>query len=89
VLFLGPAASYEDNVPTSALERSSGPGPRFFYFQYRPYYRRTATFPDIIGLALRKLRGKTMLIHSPGEFAKAIEQVERRARPAEPPVGPK
>ena len=88
VLFLGPAARYWDDVPPRALDRANGAGPQFFYFQYRPYYRRTAGFPDIITLALRKLRGKTAVIHSPGEFAKAIEQVERRVRPAVSPAAP-
>jgi hypothetical protein len=89
VLFLGPAARYVDDVPAAALEKNGGPAPRFFYFQYQPFYRRTAGFPDIIGLALRKLRGKTVLIHSPGEFAKAIEQVERGPRSTAPPAAPK
>jgi hypothetical protein len=88
VLFLGPAARYWDDVPSAALDRANAAGPQFFYFQYRPYYRRTASFPDIIALALRKLRGRTAVIHSPGEFAKAIEQVERRARPAASPAAP-
>ena len=68
-----------DRVPQAALDRIDGGGPQFFYFQYRPYYRRTAVFPDIIALALRRIRGKTLLIHSPNEFAKAIAQVERGA----------
>jgi hypothetical protein len=89
VLFLGPAARYWDDVPPQALDRTTGAGPRFFYFQYRPYYRHTAGFPDIIALALRKLRGKTAVIHSPGEFARAIEHVEHRARPAASPATPK
>jgi len=82
VLFLGPTARYWDNVPQTALEKVDGEGPRFFYFQYRPFYRRTATLPDVISTLLRRLRGKTMLIHSPNEFAKAIQQLERQARPA-------
>jgi hypothetical protein len=80
VLFLGPATRYGDSVPRAPLERNESGGPQFFYFQYRPYYRRTAAFPDLISMALRKLRGKTMLIYSPNEFARAIAQVERQAR---------
>jgi hypothetical protein len=80
VLFLGPAARYWDNMPQSALEKPDGSKPQFFYFQYRPYYRRAATFPDVISLALRRLRGKTVMIHSPHEFARAITQLERQLR---------
>ena len=81
VLFLGPMARYIDNVPQSALDKVEGTAPQFFYFQYRPFYRRTATFPDIISVVLRRLRGKTLLIHSPNEFAKAIQEIERRTQP--------
>jgi hypothetical protein len=81
VLFLGPASRYWDKVPADSLERADADDarPRFYYFQYRSFFR-PATFPDVISLALRKLRGKTVLIHSPGEFAKAIQQVERQVR---------
>ena len=81
VLFLGPAARYWDKVPPEALETGSDAAPQFYYLQYRPFFRTTANFPDVIALALRKLRGRTVTIHTPGEFAKAIEQVERRMAP--------
>ena len=82
VLFLGPTARYADSMPQDALERLDAGSPQFFYFQYRPYYRRAATFSDVITASLRRLHGKTLLIHSPNEFAKAIQQVERAVRPA-------
>ena len=34
--------------------------------------------PDSISIAVAKLKGKTITLHTPGEFEKAIEQVERR-----------
>jgi len=85
VLFLGPAARYGEHLPPEALETASGPAPQFYYLQYRPFFRTSSNFPDIIALALRKLRGRTVTIHTPGEFAKAIQQVERRAGPATSP----
>jgi hypothetical protein len=78
VLFLGPAARYGDKVPPEALETVADAGPQFYYLQYRPFFRTTSNFPDVIALALRKLRGRTVTIHTPGEFAKAIQQVEQR-----------
>jgi hypothetical protein len=40
----------------------------------------TGTFSnDTISLAIKSLKGKSIAIQSPGEFAKAIEQVERLA----------
>jgi hypothetical protein len=65
-------------MPDSALERPQGDGPRFFYFQYRPaFMSMEATLPDLIHSAVSKLKGKTVIIHTPGEFAKAMDQVER------------
>jgi hypothetical protein len=34
--------------------------------------------PDTVSLTVARLKGKTIVIRSPGEFAKAIEQIERR-----------
>jgi hypothetical protein len=75
---MGPMARFSDKVPADELEKLTEGAPKFFYFQYRPLYPQTATFPDVITRAVGKLKGKTVVIRSPGDFAKAIEQVERR-----------
>jgi hypothetical protein len=81
VLFLGPMSRFFDRVPDSAVSKPSAGGPQFFYFQYRsPFMRMQATVPDVIHRTVQKLKGKVMIIHSPGDFAKAIDQVERRTR---------
>jgi hypothetical protein len=77
VIFLGPTARYFDKVPEFDLSTGS---PRFFYLQYKPFYGRGADFPDSIEFAIKKVRGKAMLIHTPGEFAKAIKQIEAEMR---------
>jgi hypothetical protein len=77
VIFLGPTARYFDKVPEFDLSTSST---RFFYLQYKPFYGRGADFPDSIEFAIKKVRGKAMLIHSPAEFAKAIKQIEAEMR---------
>jgi hypothetical protein len=77
VIFLGPTARYFDKVPEFDL---SATAPRFFYLQYKPYYGRGADFPDSIEFAIKKVRGKAMLIHTPDEFAKAIKQIEAEMR---------
>jgi hypothetical protein len=77
VLFLGPMARYVEKMPSNALEKPPGSAPRFFYFQYRPMLRVEASLPDVIHSAVSKLKGKTVIIHSPGDFAKGIDQVER------------
>lgn len=78
VLFLGPMARFSDKIPAEELEKPSESVPRFFYLQYRPNFPQTAIFPDVITHAVSKLKGKTIVIRTPGDFAKAIEQVERR-----------
>jgi hypothetical protein len=83
VVFLGPMARYEDKVPRQSLEKASGPLPRFFYFQVRPFFRGgrggpfPPTLPDSINSAISRLNGKVVVIHTPGEFAKAITRLEQ------------
>jgi hypothetical protein len=80
VLFLGPQARTVDQVPRDELERPQGAKPRFFYFQYRPFLlQQQASLPDSINTAIGRLKGRTLIIRTPGEFAKAIEQIERQA----------
>jgi hypothetical protein len=80
VLFLGPSARHFDRMPQSSLEKSSGHGPQFYFFQIAPFMRQTAQPPDTIKSAIARLGGKTILIHTPGEFAKAIERLEKAGR---------
>ena len=75
VIFLGPTSRYLDNFPDSAIEPRSGSAPRFFYFQYKPYFGRDPNFPDSVAFAIKKVKGKTILIHTPDEFAHAIQEV--------------
>jgi hypothetical protein len=83
VVFLGPMARYEDKVPRQSLEKAPGPLPRFFYFQVRPFFRGgrggplQSTLPDSINSAISRLNGKVVVIHTPGDFAKAITRLER------------
>jgi hypothetical protein len=78
VVFLGPLSRYTDKIRDINLEKPRDEPPHFFYFQLRPYFRRTANFPDSIHYAVDKVKGKAMVIHSPGEFANAIEQLKSR-----------
>ena len=78
VLFLGPLARYSDKMPAEDLDHPDGSGPRFFYLQYRPNYPQPSVVPDVISHAVARLRGKTLIIHTPGEFAKALEQLGRK-----------
>ena len=84
VLFLGPQARTTDQVPRAELERPQGPSPRFFYLQYKPFVvqPQQASLPDTINYAVNKLKGKTLVIRTPGDFARAIDQMERQPAPS-------
>jgi hypothetical protein len=77
VLFLGPEARYSQKMPADNLESARADAPRFFYLQYQPFLQRAGSFPDSIASTVSRLRGKSVVIHSPAEFAKAIGQLER------------
>ena len=85
VVFLGPMARFEDKVPRQSLDKTAGALPRFFYFQVRPFFRggragpigpSPAALPDSINSAISRLNGKVVVIHSPGDLAKAIARLE-------------
>jgi hypothetical protein len=77
VLFLGPQARTSDKVARAELERPQGLGTRFFYIQYRSLMPQQAGLPDTINYAVNRMKGKTMVIRTPGDFARAIGQIER------------
>ena len=80
VVFLGPMARHLDKVPSESIEKPQGALPRFFYFRFESFFRRSpnAGLPDAITLALKSVKGKSIIIHTPAEFSKAIEQVITR-----------
>jgi hypothetical protein len=75
VIFLGPTSRFYDKFPDAALEQHGTSATQFFYFQYKPYWGREADFPDSVAMAIKKVKGKTLVIHSPDEFARAIREV--------------
>ena len=77
VVFLGPMARHLDKVPAESIEKPPGALPRFFYFRFESFFRRSpnAGLPDAISLALKNVKGKSIIIHTPAEFSKAIDQV--------------
>ncbi len=72
VIFLGPTAR-QIGKPMLLTARPPGPGPQFFYFEYKPYWYRNADFPDVVYHAIRAMSGKTFRIHSPSDFATAVQ----------------
>lgn len=74
VVFLGPTTRYMGKARVPPMERQI---PQFFYFEYKPYWRRVAELPDVIVSLVRALGGKILLIHTPHDFANAIGMLER------------
>jgi hypothetical protein len=80
VVFLGPETRYGDKVPQAALEEPRGAVPQFFNLQFKAYTRAAPSLPDSISRATAKAKGKTIVIRTPADFAKAIEQIEHSSR---------
>jgi hypothetical protein len=80
VLFLGPMARHFESMPSGSLEKPAGRAPQFYYFQLTPFPRTTSMPGDTIRSTMSRLGGKTILIHNPGEFAKAIERLEKAGK---------
>jgi hypothetical protein len=81
VVFLGPASRFMEKPSSSALERPPGLSQHLFFLEYRPpFLRMQSSVPDSIASAVGRMKGKRLVIGTPGEFAKAIEQVERREK---------
>jgi hypothetical protein len=73
VIFLGPTARQTGKTISPLAARTPGLGPQFFYFEYKPYWRAGADFPDVVYRAIRQLSGKTFRIRSPSDFATAVQ----------------
>jgi hypothetical protein len=81
VLFLGPAPRSFDRMPQASLEKPSSRAPQFYYFQISPFVgQQPAMLTDTIKSAVSRMGGKTILIHTPGDFAKAIDRLEKGGR---------
>ncbi|HTS63893.1 MAG TPA: hypothetical protein VMH28_17845 [Candidatus Acidoferrales bacterium] len=76
VLFLGPVSRYEDRLPAELLARNPERVPRFLNIEILPFLLAPSTVPDVIHNATARLGGKSLLIHTPGEFASALERLK-------------
>jgi hypothetical protein len=79
VLVFGPPSRFYDRLPQGSVEKPSSGAPGFYFLRYGAMLRMQSTVTDTISLAMSKVRGKTVNIVTPGDFAKAIDLVERRS----------
>jgi hypothetical protein len=77
VLVIGPTSKFLDRMPAELLRAPSGPAPRFVNLQIIPLVLTPSMLPDVIHNAIARLGGKTVPVHSPGEFAKVIARLEK------------
>jgi len=65
-------------VPSGVLDKPPAGTPQFIDIQIAPFMRSTAsTLPDVIRNTTSRIGGKTIRVHTPGEFAKAITTLEK------------
>jgi hypothetical protein len=72
VVLLGPTTRYFEKMPAVKLEKGSA---RLFNLQLLPFLRAGVPFPDIIDSAVRRRKGKSLLLRTPADFARAIEAI--------------
>jgi hypothetical protein len=77
VLVIGPMSKFLDRMPADLLPTPSGPAPKFVNLQIIPLVVTPSMLPDVIHSAIARLGGKTVPVHSPGEFAKVIARLEK------------
>jgi hypothetical protein len=76
IIFLGPWARWSGRVPEQSLPDRSGIPP-IYYVQIRPWRLSVGVQPDTISRTVRSLGGRTKEVYTPGEFAEAIQELER------------
>jgi hypothetical protein len=69
IVLLGPTTRYFEKMPAHKLEKGSN---RIFNLQFLPFWRTGVPLPDLLDSATRRRKGKTMLLRTPADFAKAI-----------------
>jgi len=85
VVFLGPATRYGAEVPQAALEDSHGAVHSSLTSSSGLTFAISSNCPTALSRPRPKVKGKTIIIRTPADFAKAIEQIERRG-PRSPAV---
>ncbi len=76
VVFLGPPTRFDNRVPEGLVEPRNSDSPRFFYFELKVFRERGGELPDLIEHLIKRVGGKTIRIHTAGEFAKALDVLQ-------------
>lgn len=85
ILFLGPLARVGERFPEQLVPHPPGASPHVFYLQYRPpFLRMQSVLPDLIHSLVGRLKGKVIIMSSPRDFEKGIQQIEHSG-PLSPP----
>jgi hypothetical protein len=85
IVFLGPPSRQGTRMPDSWLEPPRAAAPRVFFLRYKPF-PTAPEFGDTLSAAVAHLKGRTVDISSPGQFAKAVEMVARPSKGTRSPA---
>lgn len=85
IVFLGPPSRQGTRMPDSWLEPPRAATPRVFFLRYKPF-PTAPEFGDTLSTAVARLKGRTVDISSPSQFAKAIEMVARPSKDTRSPA---
>jgi hypothetical protein len=85
IIFLGPPSRQGTRMPDAWLEPPRATAPRVFFLRYKPF-PTAPEFGDTISASVARLKGRTVDISSPGQFAKAIEMVARPSKDTRSPA---
>ena len=76
VIFLGPNTRISGKIPREMLSGNDDFGRHLYYLEY--YWHWGNEFPDAIQRLTTSYNGTVLKIHSPGEFADAIQKLRRK-----------
>ena len=87
VILLGPTTRMRARIPSILLPAPKESKPEFFYIDYCAYGLSTSEFPDTLAQITRQLGGNVLKIHSPGELARAIKEIQTRLESTRSSIG--
>jgi len=75
-------------MPKELMSALGTNNPRFFYFEYFPWFGFRPEFPDAIDYLTRELHGTVYKIHSAGDLGQAIQKMLAQLGPGETDKAP-
>ena len=74
VIFLGPWRYFGGEIPRDQIPTHETPEPRFYYFEYFPYWLRSHP-PDALGTLTKGLDGTIYEMNSPADLVHSVQKM--------------